>query len=83
MWFAFMIFRICMELLWASLGSLRGSWEVLGHPLGVPCRSLGTLAVLGGPSGVPLRVPKVPRGREALKTQKVSFGWSEGGPGDP
>ena len=49
MWVAFMTFQRLMELLWASLGSLRR-----------PVRSSGvhweSLGVLGGSSGVPLGV---------------------------
>ena len=50
------------ELLGASLGSLRGSWEVLGHPLGVVWRLVESPGFLGGPSGFPLGVPGGPRG---------------------
>ena len=48
--------------LWASLGTLRGSWEVPGHLFGVFGVQLESLGVLGCPSGVALGAPEVSRG---------------------
>ena len=95
MWFAFMIFKRFTGLLWASLGSLSGSWEVLGDPLGVlgrllgvlesPCWSLGFAlgvpGVLGGSSGGSRG--SLGRGQKEPKTQKVlseRLGGALGGP---
>ena len=92
MWFAFMIFKRFTGLLWASLGSLSGSWEVLGDPLGVLGRLLGVLespwwslgvalGVLGGSSGGPRG--SLGRGQKEPKTQKVlseRLGGVLGGP---
>ena len=66
MWFCFVIFQGLTALLWASLGSLRGSWEVLGEPLGVLGRPF---VVLGGPWWFlvcPLGVPGLGGPQEAL-----------------
>ena len=95
MWFAFMIFKRFTGLLWASLGSLSGSWEVLGDPLGVLGRLLGVLESPWWSLGVALGVPGGPwgvlrgsqgslgRGQKEPKTQKVlseRLGGVLGGP---
>ena len=72
-------------LLWASLGSLRGSWEVLGDPLGVLGGSLGVLLVSLGVPGGSSGGPRGSSGRsqKGLKTQKVlseCLGRALGGP---
>ena len=68
-----MNFQRFTGLLWASLGSLRGLWEVVGDPLGVLGGSVGVLLVsLGvpwGSSGGPRGSSE--RGQKGLKTQKV------------
>ena len=85
MWFAFMISQRFIRVLWASLGFLRGSWEVLGVPLGILGRPLLILGVIGGPLGVPLGSMGVPGGvfrRGAKKDRKhIMFSWSVGGGG--
>ena len=58
----FVIFQRPIKFLWASLGSLRGSREVFGDPLGVTLGSLGSLGCLRTAPG---------RIQEAPKTQKV------------
>ena len=95
MWFAFMIFKRFTGLLWASLGSLRGSWEVLGDPLGVLGRLLGVLESPWWSLGVALGVPGGPwgvlrgsqgvlgEGPKGTENTKGSLGASGGCPGGP
>ena len=49
-----------MGLIWASLASLRVSWEVLEDPFDVLGRPLGILGDPCGPSEVSLGYPGVP-----------------------
>ena len=90
-----MIFKRFTGLLWASLWSLSGSWEVLGYPLGVLGRLLGVLESPWWSLGVALGLPGGPggssggprgslgRGQKEPKTQKVlseRLGGVQGGP---
>ena len=61
-----------MQFLGVSLGSVRGSWEVLGDLLGVPGCQLGILGVLRVP---PLVVPGVPRGGLGTSQGPLVDGW--------
>ena len=90
-----MIFKRFTGLLWASLGSLSGSWEVLRDPLGVLGRLLGVLESPWLSLGVALGVPGGPwgvlrgsqgvlgKGPKGTENTKGSLGASGGCPGGP
>ena len=89
-----MMFKRFTRLLWASLGSLSGSWEVLGDPLGVRERLLGVLespwwslgvglevpGSLGGPRGSQGVLGEGPKGTENTKGSLGASGACPGGP---